>query len=95
MNASESQYTTHNNTDHEVCLFPQHTEQTTQIQVDTHRRPDSNLYIKRGLIFRKLIKNKIGRGGIRTPDLLVRSQILYPTKLHVLTLILAKYWKDV
>ncbi len=36
-----------------------------------------------------------GRGGIRTPDLLVRSQILYPTKLHVLKDILAKYCKDV
>ena len=41
-----------------------------------------------------MIKNKIGRGGIRTPDLLVRSQILYPTKLHVLVNILAKDRKE-
>ena len=29
----------------------------------------------------------ITRGGIRTPDLLVRSQTLYPTELHTLTVL--------
>ena len=35
-----------------------------------------------------------GRGGTRTPDLLVRSQALYPTELHAHVVIVDLILKD-
>ena len=60
----------------------QHTQHTAR--TFTHARQTPHLFT-----------HTIGRGGIRTPDLLVRSQILYPTKLHVLVHIVAKDCRDV
>ena len=83
----------------------QHHTRSASFQTHNTKRPGYSTYTtawpttqdQHSLVLRKLRKNKnkIGRGGIRTPDLLVRSQILYPTKLHVLEDILAKYRKDV
>ena len=36
--------------------------------------------------------NILGRGGIRTPDTIVRSHILYPTELHALYRYGSKTW---